>query len=148
TVIHEDQFEGLARAFHDCLEPVIESGNALLLVMKRDDDRVLWHGSLIIHLWIPTAQRNTASFPYFPELLFIFLNPPSGLFSGLSQLIQFCFLILFRFCYKRCFAIHDLSYYCSSSFRLPLGSPAGPAAFSPPNFSRILTVRSSSSLTS
>src|SRR5215469_13614628 len=48
AIVDENQLEGLARGFHDDLEPVVKFGNILFFVVKRDNNGILEHDSLII----------------------------------------------------------------------------------------------------
>jgi len=48
AIVDENQFEELARAFHDDLEPVVQFGNVLFFVVKWDNNGILEHNPLII----------------------------------------------------------------------------------------------------
>ena len=48
AVVDEHQLERLARSFHHHLQAVVELGDVLFLVVKRDDDGVLKHRFSII----------------------------------------------------------------------------------------------------
>jgi len=43
AIVHEDELEGLARGFHDGLQPVVKLGAVLFLVVKWDNNRVFDH---------------------------------------------------------------------------------------------------------
>src|SRR5262249_5556870 len=43
SIVYKYQLKSLARGFHDRLQTVVKRGDALLLVVERDDNRVLWH---------------------------------------------------------------------------------------------------------
>ena len=45
AVIHQHDLEGLSVCLHDSLQAIIEIGDILLLIMQRNYDGILWHGS-------------------------------------------------------------------------------------------------------
>src|SRR5215475_2632034 len=46
AVVNEDQLEGFLSGLHDYLKPVVQFGNVLFFVVKRDNNRVLEHYGL------------------------------------------------------------------------------------------------------
>ncbi len=56
-IVDEDEFEGFADLLHDGLEAVVEGGDVLLLVMKRNDDGIFRH-ELMILLWRLNVGRR------------------------------------------------------------------------------------------
>src|SRR5215472_8988212 len=48
AIVDENQLEGLPCGFHDDLEPVVQFGNILFFVVKRDNNGILEHDVLII----------------------------------------------------------------------------------------------------
>ena len=48
AIVNKDQFEGLLRGLHDDAQAVIEFGNILFFVVKRDNNGVFKHDSSII----------------------------------------------------------------------------------------------------
>src|SRR5271165_2827412 len=48
TIVHQHDFEAFAVRFHDRFQAVVEVGDVLLLIVQRDDDRVLGHSLSII----------------------------------------------------------------------------------------------------
>src|SRR5262249_61916611 len=61
AVVDKYQLESIARGFHDRLQAVVKSGHALLLVMERDDNRVLRHQTKIIPRQIQSCLAENAA---------------------------------------------------------------------------------------
>jgi hypothetical protein len=45
AIVNEDNLKAVAVGLHNVLEAVVKVGDILLLVMQRDHNRILWHGS-------------------------------------------------------------------------------------------------------